>query len=183
MPAPVWLIGSYDGDGKPNAMTASWAGICCSRPPCVNVSLRKATFSFGCIRDRRAFTVSIPSREHVAEADYFGTVSGRDKDKFAVTGLTPVASEVVDAPYVEECPLVLECKLLRTIELGLHTLFVGEIIDVKADETVLSAEGLPVPGKVRPILYGPEIRVYHELGGVLGKGFSLGSRYEDDNSK
>jgi len=141
-PTPVFLVGTYDAAGKPNAMTAAWAGICCSQPPCVAVSLRKATYSHGNIVARRAFTISIPSEEHVRQADYFGLVSGSSVDKFAQSKLTPLKSALVDPPYVKEFSLILECRLAHTFELGLHTQFVGEILDVKAEDTVLGRGGL-----------------------------------------
>ena len=96
--------------------------------------------------------MSVPSAAHAKEADYFGIASGRDVDKFAVAGLTAVQGEFVDAPYVGEFPLVLECKLLHTIEIGLHTQFIGEIMDVKADESVLGPDGLPDMDKVQPFV-------------------------------
>ena len=145
-PTPVLVVGTYD-DRKPNVMTVAWGGICCSVPPCVAVSLRKATYSYGNIVRRKAFTVSVPSERHVKEADYFGIASGRNEDKFAATGLTPVRSELVDAPYVKEFPLMLECRLVHTFELGLHTQFVGEILDVKIDEEVLEQGRRPRPRK------------------------------------
>jgi hypothetical protein len=74
-PTPVWLVGTYDQEGRPNIMTAAWAAICCSKPPCVAVSLRKATYSYGNIVARQAFTISIPAETHVKEADYVGTAS------------------------------------------------------------------------------------------------------------
>ena len=114
-PTPTWIVGSYDKQGKPNGMTAAWGGICCSDPPCVAVSLRKATYSYGSLVNRQAFTISVPSQSQVKVADYFGLVSGRDTDKFAATGLTPVRSDLVDAPYVAEFPLVLECKILQCL--------------------------------------------------------------------
>lgn len=175
-PAPVFLIGTYDAEGKPNIMTAAWSGLCCSKPPCIAVSLRQATYSYGNIVARQAFTVSIPSEEFVREVDYVGLVSGRDGDKFAAAGLTAVASDAVDAPYVDEFPLVLECRLLKTHEIGLHTQFVGEIIDVKADEAVLDEKGRPDVEKVRPIIFSPAVRQYHGLGELLGKAFSMGKR-------
>src|SRR5512140_2507414 len=141
-PTPVFVVGTYDKEGKPNAMTASWGGICCSQPPCVAVSLRKATCTHGNILARKAFTISIPSEAYVKEADYFGLVSGRETDKFAATKLTPVKSELVDAPYVKEFPLVVECRLARVVELGLHTQFVGEVVDVKAEASVLASGSL-----------------------------------------
>jgi flavin reductase (DIM6/NTAB) family NADH-FMN oxidoreductase RutF len=177
---PVWVIGSYDSQGRPNVMTASWAGICCSRPPCINVSLRKATYTYNCLVERRAFTVNVPSRRYAKEVDYFGTASGRKVDKFAATGLTPVRSAVVDAPFVDEFPLVLECKLVSTNELGLHTMFIGEIVDVKANEAVLSAKELPDVKLVDPYVFSPELRVYHGLGEELGRAFFIGREFEKD---
>jgi flavin reductase (DIM6/NTAB) family NADH-FMN oxidoreductase RutF len=175
-PTPVFVVGTYDDNDRPNVMTVAWGGICCSRPPCVAVSLRKATYSYGNIVRRKAFTVSIPSAAHAKEADYFGMASGRQQDKFSATGLTPVRSELVDAPYVKEFPLVLECKLLHTFELGLHTQFVGEIVDVKADETVLNEKGLPDIEKVQPLVFAPETHRYHAVGQLLGEAFSIGKQ-------
>lgn len=142
IPAPVavWVVGTYDASGRANAMTAAWAGVCCSKPPCVAISLRKATYSHGNIVARKAFTISVPSARHVKTADFLGLASGRDLDKFAKAKLTAVKSDRVDAPYVQEFPIVIECKLLHTFELGLHTQFVGEIQDVKIDEELLESE-------------------------------------------
>lgn len=173
-PTPVFVVGTYDKGGKPNVMTAAWAGICCSVPPCIYVSLRKATYTYGNIMERKAFTVSIPAERYAKEADYFGIASGRDADKFKATGLTPIKSDLVDAPYVKEFPLVLECRLLKYIEIGLHTEFIGEIMDVKADETTLDADGTPDIEKVKPIIFSPEGRKYNGIGKSLGKAFSIG---------
>jgi flavin reductase (DIM6/NTAB) family NADH-FMN oxidoreductase RutF len=174
VPTPTWIVGSYDAEGRANGMTAAWGGICCSEPACVAVSLRKATYSYGNLVARRAFTVSVPGQGQVKEADYFGLVSGRRADKFAATGWTAVRSELVDAPYVAECPLVLECKLLHVFELGLHTQFVGQILDVKADEEVLDAAGQPDILKVLPIIFSPGNRVYYGVGDSLGHAFAVG---------
>ncbi len=173
-PAPAWVIGSYDPQGKPNVMTAAWCGICCSKPPCVSVALRSVTYSHGNLTAKRAFTVNVPSEKFLEQTDYFGMVSGRNTDKFAATGLTPVGSDLVDAPYLAEFPLVLECQVRHVLEVGLHTLFVGEIMDVKADESVLGEDGLPVVEKVKPLVYGPDVRTYHGVGPILGRGFSAG---------
>ena len=175
-PTPVLVVGTYDKSGKANVMTAAWAGICCSAPPCIGVSLRKATYTYGNIMKRKAFTISVPSEDQVKQADYFGMVSGRDVDKFSAAGLTPVKSELVDAPYVEEFPLVLECRLLNAVEIGLHTQFIGEIMDVKAEAEFLGDDGLPDIEKVRPIIFAPEGRSYHGVGKYLGKAFSIGKR-------
>ncbi|HUT92013.1 MAG TPA: flavin reductase family protein [Thermoguttaceae bacterium] len=173
-PTPTWVVGTYDKGGKPNGAAVAWGGICNSEPPCIAISLRKATYSHGNIVERNAFTVSVPSESHAKQADYFGIASGRNTDKFSAAGLTAVRSELVDAPYVDEFPLVLECKLLHTFELGLHTQFVGQILDVKADESVLDDQGLPAIGKVRPCVFAPSDRTYYGIGECLGKAFSIG---------
>jgi flavin reductase (DIM6/NTAB) family NADH-FMN oxidoreductase RutF len=155
-------------------MTASWGGICCSQPPCVAVSLRKATYTYGNITERRAFTISIPSEAHVAAADRIGMLSGRDVDKFTVTKLTPVRSNLVDAPYVAEFPMVIECRLAHTIELGLHTQFVGEVIDVKVNETAIGSDGTADIQKVRPLVFAPDAQAYYGIGAFIAKAFSVG---------
>ena len=112
--------------------------------------------------------------DFAAEADYCGMVSGLNTDKFAGAHLTHVRSGLVDAPYVEQFPMVVECAVTHVLELGLHTLFVGEIKDVKVDEEALDENGVPLPEKVRPLAYAPEARTYHSLGPSLGAAFSLG---------
>jgi flavin reductase (DIM6/NTAB) family NADH-FMN oxidoreductase RutF len=175
-PCPVYIVGTYDDAGQPNIMAAAWAGICCSRPPCVAVSLRKATYTYGNIVARQAYTVSFPSEAQVRAADYAGTASGRDGDKFEALGLTPVQSELVDAPYVGEFPLVLECRLLHTVEIGLHTQFIGEIMDVKAEASVLDEQGQPHIERVKPIIFATGPRAYYGLGPRLADAFSIGRR-------
>jgi flavin reductase (DIM6/NTAB) family NADH-FMN oxidoreductase RutF len=173
-PAPAFVIGTYTAAGKPNAMTVAWAGICSSQPPSIGIALRKATLTYLNIIERKAFTVNIPSEQFVVEVDYLGIVSGKEEDKFAITGLTAVAGSLVDAPYIAEFPMVLECSLTNTVELGLHTQFIGEILDLKVDESVLGSTGVPDAEKVKPIVYSPEMRRYYGLGSFLGKAFSIG---------
>ncbi|MEE8356647.1 MAG: flavin reductase family protein [Anaerolineales bacterium] len=170
-PTPVWCVGSYDKEGKPNVMTIAWGGICCSKPPCVTISLRKATYTYGSIMERGAYTLSVPSQQYVNEADYFGIASGRDVDKFKETNLTPTRSDLVDAPYVMEFPMVLECKVIHHYEIGLHTQFVGEILDVKVDEGAMGEDGKPDILKVSPIVYATKARTYHKVGEQIGNAF------------
>ena len=167
-PAPAWLICTYDAEGKPNMMTASWVGMACSKPPCVTISLREATYTFGNIKEHEAYKVNIPSEKLASVAPYAGVVSGRDTDKFADTGLTAVKSDLVDAPYIKECELVIECRLIKTVELGLHTMFIGEIIDVKADEEILGENGSPDPDKHKPFIWSIGGYGFYGLGGRIG---------------
>ena len=176
-PTPVLVVGSYDADGEPNVMTAAWGGIACSKPPCVSVSLRAATATHGNIVARKAFTISLPNGAQVAAADYFGLVSGRKVDKFAATGLTPARSELVDAPYVAEFPLVVECEVTEVHELGLHTQFIGEVKDVKIDEACLDDDGHIDVGKLDPLAFAPDTGAYFVLGALAGRAYSVGKTF------
>jgi flavin reductase (DIM6/NTAB) family NADH-FMN oxidoreductase RutF len=180
-PTPVWCVGSYDGEGKANVMTIAWGGICCSRPPCVTISLRKATYTYGNIMARQAYTLSVPSEQYVEQADYFGLASGREVDKFKETGLSAVKSELVDAPFVGEFPMVLECKVIHHYAIGLHTHFVGEILDVKIEESALTADGHPDMRKISPLIFAPDVSQYHRVGDVIGNAFEVGRKWSGAN--
>ena len=123
--------------------------------------------------ERKAYTINVASAKDVAKVDYCGIVSGKNADKFAACNFTAVKSELVDAPYVAECPLVLECKVIRVEDLGMHAMFVGEVIDVMVDEAAMK-DGKPDPLLIDPIVYAPEDRHYYGLGANLGLGFSIG---------
>ncbi|MCF8033721.1 MAG: flavin reductase family protein [Desulfarculaceae bacterium] len=173
-PTPVVLVGTYDQEGKANMMTAAWAGICCSKPVCVNVSLRAATYSHRQIVNNQAFTLNVPRAAQAKEVDFVGMASGRDRDKFAELGWTAIKSELVNAPIVAEVPLSLECKVVATNELGLHTQFVGQVLDVKLDESCLDQEGRIDPAEFDPMGFIPESRHYVGLSRILGSAFEMG---------
>lgn len=175
LPSPVLIIGTYGADGRPNIMNAAWGGIACSTPPCISVSVREATLTYHNIKRARAFTVNIPSQDHVREADFVGLVSGRDHEKFEEAGLTPERSQLVDAPLVAEFPYSLECSLVREVELGSHIMFIGEIVGMVADEHVLNERQVPDIEKVRPLLWGSFGNMaYFGVGDKLAEAFSVG---------
>jgi flavin reductase (DIM6/NTAB) family NADH-FMN oxidoreductase RutF len=178
-PTPVYIIGSYGKDGKPNAMNVAWGGICGSEPPCVAISIRRSRRTYDNLMEKMAFSVNIPDAAHIKEADYFGIASGHKVDKFATTGLTAVRCPHVDAPYIAEFPLCLECKVIRTMELGQHVQFVGEIVNVMADEACLNAGGLPDIERIAPLLFDPACNAYNAAGAYLGKAFSIGKDFPD----
>ena len=173
-PTPVWCVGTYDATDAPNVMTIAWGGICCSKPPCVTISVRKATYTYGNLMERKAYTLSVPGEQYVREADFFGIASGNSVNKFEKTGLTPVRSELVDAPYVGEFPMVLECRIVHHYEIGLHTQFVGEVLDVKVNEDLLDDAGKPDIEKIKPFVFTPGARKYYAVGSLLAKAFKIG---------
>jgi len=179
LPSPVLIIGTYGSRGRPNIMNAAWGGIASSKPPCISVSLREATLTYHNIRQAEAFTVNFPAEKHVREADFVGMVSGREHDKFKETRLTPEKSKLVNAPIVREFPYALECKLVRQVELGLHTMFIGEIVGMVADSEVLNPNQFPDIEKVRPMLWGSfGSLAYYGIGDKLGDTFSVGKELQ-----
>ncbi len=173
-PAPDLIVGTYDSNGKANAMAAAWGGVCASTPPTVAVSVRKERHTYHAIEERKAFTVNIPSERFVAEADLFGTISGYDEDKFALTGLTATMGTCVDAPTVEEFPISMECRLVQTVEIGSHVQFIGEVVACLVDESCLDPQGRPDPDKVKPIIFMPGYGRYYGLGEEIGRAYSIG---------
>ncbi len=112
----------------------------------------------------------------IKEADYAGIYSGKNEDKFKALGLTPVKSDVVNAPYIKEFPVVLECEVLKVVEIGLHIQFIGEINDIKADENILAQNGLPDISKVKPFIYNSTGQDYYALGDLLGRAYTVGRK-------
>ena len=123
---------------RANIITVAWAGTICSDPPMLSISIRKATHSHGIIMGTKEFVVNVPSVDQIQATDLCGVISGRDEDKFARTGLTPGEASTVEAPIIVECPLNLECKVQRVIELGSHTMFLAEVTAVQASEWAIT---------------------------------------------
>jgi flavin reductase (DIM6/NTAB) family NADH-FMN oxidoreductase RutF len=173
-PLPAYLVGTYDQNNNPNIMTAAWSGICCSKPPCIYVSVTKARYTYNNLIHSRAFTINIPDKSHVKVVDYAGLYSGKDGNKFNALGLNAVKSNVVNAPYIEEFSVILECEVIKEVEIGSHVQFIGEIKDIKADLDVLNSnENMTDIEKIQPIFYTPE-REYFGIGKKLGRAFSIG---------
>ena len=175
-PQPALMVTTYDTNDKPTVMLAAWGGICSSEPPCLYVSVRPKRWTHPGILQHKAFTVGIPSEAMLEAADMTGLVSGRTHDKFAIGNLTVAKTEHVDAPYVVECPVVIECQLLQTVEIGSHTLMIGSIMDVKADEDTLLANGKPDIQKVAPLIFDWGSRAYYGIGKHLGGAYSVGKK-------
>jgi len=176
-PNPMCVVGTYDEAGKANMVAVAWAGIVASTPPSVGISLRPSRYTHECLEKRGAFTISVPSVQHLKEADYFGIVSGRDVDKLAKTKLTAAKGNFVDAPFIEEFPYVLECEVTKTVEIGSHTLFIGEIKDARADEGLFDENGRIDWSKGELACFDMAAAAYYSIGEKVGKAFSLGKEF------
>ena len=167
LPQPVLIIGTYDENGVPNAMNAAWGITTDFHEITISLSEHKTTDNF---RLRGAFTVSMGTEDQVVPCDYVGIESGREvPDKFARAGFHATKSEFVDAPLIDELPMALECKV-KSFENGL---LVGEIVNVSADESVMT-DGKVDLSKLRPIAFDPCNNAYVALGAKVGDAFSAG---------
>lgn len=173
-PMPVLMIATYDENGKVDVMNAAWGNICA--PDKIALFISEPHKTTKNIRLNQAFTVSLADSAHLKEADFFGTASGNDmEDKFERTGFHAVKSSRVNAPIVEEFPLVMECELAEIVETEHLHAVVGTILNVAAEESVLDAEGKVDPAKLNAVAFDNFRSGYYEMGEYAGQAWSIGS--------
>ncbi len=165
-PVPTVLVSSVAEGKKPNLITIAWTGIMSSEPPTMYIGVRPGRHSHELIGQSGEYVINIPGAEQVKAVDYCGTVSGKNVDKFAATGLTPVPATRVQAPLVAECPVNIECKVTQTLNIGTHTVFVAEVLAVNYSAEILDEKGRPNLDKIRP--YGFCNNEYRLMGEKLG---------------
>lgn len=169
-PQPVFIIGSYDKNGVPDAMNAAWGGISESNELSICLSAGHKTVKN--ILERKAFTVSMATVDTVVPCDFVGMVSANDEpNKLEKAGFHTVKSAFVDAPLIEELPMAVECKLISYDPETCR--MVGEIVNVCADEKVLT-DGKIDPAKLCPITYDGMNHAYYALGEKVGNAFKDG---------
>lgn len=171
-PMPVLIIGTYDENGKPNAMNAAWGGIYDTNQVMVCLAHEHKTTEN--IKKMGAFTLSFATAETVAPCDYVGIVSANDEpEKFEKAGFHATKSERVNAPLIEELPMAVECKLIKFNEDGIC---IGEIVNVSVREDILDEKGRVDAKLLNPICYDSCTHAYWTLGEKAGQAFSEGSK-------
>ena len=170
-PQLVMIIGTYDKDGKPNAMNVAWGGMADYDKIFVCMSSHKTTEN---IEITKEFTASIGDASHVVECDYVGIVSANQEvNKMEKSKLTTSKAEFVNAPIINELPLCLECKLIKVLE---EDLYLAQIVNVNADESILDEHGKVSLEKFIPISYDPSTHGYYKVQGRVGNAFSDGKK-------
>ena len=170
-PQPVFIIGSYDENGTPDAMNAAWGGI--SESDEISLCLSAGHKTVKNILARRAFTVSMATADTVVACDFVGLVSGNQvADKLEKAGFHTEKSAFVDAPIIRELPMAVECELLSYDPETCR--MVGKVVNVCADEAILT-DGNIDPMKLRPITYDGMNHTYHVLGEKVGNAFADGT--------
>lgn len=141
-PTPAALITSVAADGRPNILALGEVfNLSLGKPPIVGIAIHKARYSHHLISASGQFVVNMATTRLVEQVDQCGTTSGREVDKFALTGLTPVPASQVKPPLIAECPINLECVVLGIEEIGDHDLFKGQVVLAHVDDSLLDAEG------------------------------------------
>ena len=173
-PMPVLMVAAYDENGKTNVMNAAWGMICAMDKIALFIDEDHKTTQN--LLKTKAFTVALADREHMDVADFFGIATGNKMDdKFERTGYHAVKSEHVNAPIVEEFPVVMECELAEVINTENMYAIVGKIINVAAEESVLDEQGKVDPTKLNALIFDQFRHGYYVSGEQVGKAWNAGA--------
>lgn len=140
-PVPAVLITSKNKEEKVNVFTVGWIGTACTRPPMISVAIRPERLSYEYIKENGEFVVNLPSKSMVREVDLCGVKSGRTLDKIKELNLSLGESENISVPYLDDCPVALECRVKNIIPLGSHDLFLAEVLSVHVEENLIDESG------------------------------------------
>ena len=172
-PMPVLMVAAYDKNEKVNVMNVAWGQICDMDKIILFIGEGKKTWLN--IQESKAFTVAIADEAHMDVADFFGIASGNKMDdKFERTGYHAEKSDKVNAPIITEFPVVMECELLEFLESEHVSGIVGKIVNVKAEEAVLSENGKVDPAKLQALMFDQFQHGYYATGKKVGTAWNAG---------
>ena len=140
-PVPVVMVTSRNSEGKDNVFTVAWTGTVCTKPPMLSISIRPERLSYEYIKESMEFTVNLPTRKLTRETDFCGVRSGRVVDKISEMKFTMKEGKEINTPYIDECPVNIECKVKSIIPLGTHDLFIAEVLCSHIDEKLIDENG------------------------------------------
>ena len=173
-PMPVLMVAAYDENGKVNVMNAAWGMICGSDKIALFIDEEHKTTQN--LLKSKAFTVSLADKAHMDVADFFGIATGNKmEDKFERTGYTAVKSQFVNAPVIDEFPVVMECELAEVVNNNSFYCIVGKIVNTAAEEKVLSEKGKVDPAKLDALIFDQFQSGYYVSGEKVGKAWHAGA--------
>jgi flavin reductase (DIM6/NTAB) family NADH-FMN oxidoreductase RutF len=176
-PMPTLIIGS-NIDGKANFMTAAWGGIANGNPPMISVAIRPQRHTLVGIKQNMSFSVNIPSVDLIKEADYCGIVSGAEVDKVDVCKFKIFYGKLESAPLIEQCPVNLECKVEHILNLGSHSLVIGQVEETHVSQDCFT-DDKPDIEKINPFTFVTHpAGEYRAIGDYLAKAHSIGRELE-----
>ena len=171
-PLPAVLVSCQGKEGDPNLITIGWVGTICSDPAMVSISIRPERYSHHMIKETGEFVINLTTESLLEATDYCGVVSGRDVNKWEKMNLTPIPSEKVSVPAIEESPINIECKVTEVKELGSHAMFLAEVVSVQVDDRYIDENGKFHLNDAGLMAYSHGM--YRELGEEIGTfGYSV----------
>lgn len=176
-PLPAVLVGAIVNE-KPNYTTLGNCGIMSVEPPVIYISSHKSHYSNQGIIENGVYSVNFPTKELVKKVDYCGLVSGNKIDKSSI--FDTFYGENNKAPLINECPINLVCKVIKTIDVYDMVVFVGEIIETFVGKEFLT-NGFPDTKKINPLIYCMDNQ-YWDIGKVVGHGFSDGKDFKKEKT-
>jgi flavin reductase (DIM6/NTAB) family NADH-FMN oxidoreductase RutF len=170
IPMPVVLVGTQV-KGKDNFMAVGWCARANGNPPMILCAIGNHHYTPKGIAETKTFSVNIPSSDLLEKTDYCGIVSGEKTDKSHVFDV--FYGSLKTAPMIKACPVSLECRLVQTVPLPTHTLFIGEIVAAYADGRVMK-DGKPDFTAIDPLFLTMPDNRYWTLGKYAGDAWSVG---------
>ena len=171
-PVPAVMVSCKNGNERSNIITVAWTGTVCSEPAMVSISVRPQRYSHHIISESGEFVVNLVTEKLAEACDWCGVRSGREHDKFKERGLNKYVSEFMNTPAIAESPVNIYCKLVKTLPLGSHDMFIGEVCGVTVDESYMDEKGRFALEKCGLISYVHG--EYYAMGKKLGKfGYSV----------
>lgn len=170
LPMATTILGSH-WQSRPNFMALGWLTRVNFKPPMLGVAVNQGHASHAAIVETGEFSVNFPSVDMVEVTDYVGLVSGKRIDKSKLFNI--FYGELKGAPMISECPLTIECKLSKTVELPSNSFFIGEIVGSYSEEQFLTG-GVPDIKKINPFLLTMPDNGYWSVGELIGRAWSDG---------
>lgn len=172
-PAPAALVTCGSTPEDWNMLTVAWTGTICTNPAMLYISVRPERYSYPLLVANMEFTLNLTTEAMARATDWAGVRSGRDNDKWRVTGLTPLPGEMVKSPTIAESPLAIECRVKEIMHLGSHDMMLADVLCVRADDRYIDPDtgafSLKKAGLMAYAHGG-----YYALGDLLGTfGFSV----------
>ena len=174
-PLPAVLVTVRDAEGRDSMLTIAWVGTVCTNPPMLYISVRPERYSYHALKDSGEFVVNLTTADMARAVDYCGVRSGKDVDKFEVTGLTRRDAAKVNVPVIEDSPVNIECRVRDVLELGSHHMFLADVVHVTVDDRYMDEKGTFHLERADPLVYSHGI--YCDIGNFIGTfGYSVRKR-------
>lgn len=171
-PRPIYLAG-VKVNGKVNFMAVGGGGVANGEPPMLSMNIRHHQYTLKGVFETKSFSINIPRVDLIKETDYCGIVSGAKVDKVAVCRFKIFYGKLPDAPFIEQCPVNLGLRVVHLLNLGSHTLVIGEVVETLVSEGCLT-DGKPDARKIKAMIYTQNPEEYYAFGEYLGKPHGIG---------